>query len=185
VDRHQQGPRAAATILAATREVLAEDGYRGLTVEGVAARAKVGKATIYRWWTGKETLVADALADTYTVEEVPDLGDSRAELTAAVRLVLRNYTGHAFDLTLPALAADCAAKPDLLDGLRSGFLHRERAAVAATVRRAMERGDARGRLDPDFVHDVWVGAILYRRVISGDALTDRVVDDLVNLVLAD
>src|SRR5262245_15344500 len=87
------GARAAATILAATRELLVEDGYRGLTVEAVAARAKVGKATIYRWWAGKETLVADALADTYTVEDVPDLGDSRAELTAAVRLVLRNYTG--------------------------------------------------------------------------------------------
>jgi AcrR family transcriptional regulator len=79
-----RGARAAATILAATRELLAEDGYRGLTVEAVAARAKVGKATIYRWWAGKETLVADALAGTYTVEEVPDLGDSRAELTAAV-----------------------------------------------------------------------------------------------------
>ena len=80
--------------------------------------------------------------------------------------------------------ADCAAKPDLLDGLRTRFLHRERAAVAAAVRRAIARGDALSRLDPDFVHDVWVGTILYRRLISGSELTDLVVDDLVNLVLA-
>jgi AcrR family transcriptional regulator len=182
---HRDGPRSRGPILAATRDLLIEQGYRALTVEAVAARAKVGKATIYRWWAGKETLVADALAATFTVEDIADIGDSRAELVAAARLVLDNYTGPGVAVALPALAADCASRPHLLDGLRSRFVHREKAVVAAVVQRAIARGDARDRHDPDFIHDAWVGTILYRRVFCGADPTDRLVDDLVNLVLAD
>lgn len=185
MDTRNNGPRSRDQILAATRDLLIEEGYRALTVEAVAARAKVGKATIYRWWSGKETLVADALAGTFVIEDIPDIGDSRAELAAAVRLVLRNYTGPGVDLALPALAADCAGKPHLLDGLRTRFVYREKAVVAAVVRRAVARGDVRDRLDPDFVHDAWVGTILYRRVFCGADASDRLVGDLVSLILPD
>ncbi|MFC4149906.1 TetR/AcrR family transcriptional regulator [Micromonospora mangrovi] len=180
-----RGPRSADAILAATREVLTEIGYRGLTVEAVAARAKVGKATIYRWWSGKEELAVDALAAVFEAEEIPDVGDSRRELRRAVQMTMDNYTGHAFDLALPALASDCATDPTLLEHLRARFLRRKREFVAAALHRAADRGDLPSDVDTDLVQDVWAGTIVYRRVISGGALDAQLVESLLDLVLRD
>jgi AcrR family transcriptional regulator len=180
-----RGPRAAAAILAATRDVLTEIGYRGLTVEAVAARAKVGKATIYRWWSGKEELAVDALAAVFEAEEIADVGDTRQELRRAVQMTMNNYTGHAFDLALPALAADCATSPVLLEHLRLRFLHRKREFVAAALHRAARRGDLPADVDTDLVQDIWAGTIVYRRVISGGPLDEQLVERLLDLVLVD
>src|ERR1700712_204220 len=78
--------RSEAAILTATRELLSKGGVRELTIEGVAARAGVAKTTIYRRWRSKDELALAVLIDmVQSVVGVPDLADTRAELTALVK----------------------------------------------------------------------------------------------------
>lgn len=178
-----QRARSADRILAAARQLLAERGYSALTIEAVAATAGVGKATIYRWWPGKEALLADALAETFLAEEIPDLGDTAAELRRAVDLTIANYTGDALTQALPALAVDCARDPQLLARFRDGFLRRKRAHITAALRRAVTRGDLPAALDAELVQDLWAGTVLYRRVLMDAPVDADLADRLVRLVL--
>src|SRR5438270_13048629 len=81
----QQGKRTEGAILKATSELIVEVGVRGLTVEGVAARAGVAKTTVYRRWRSKEELALAVLLEMVKeVVAVPDLGNVRDELIAFV-----------------------------------------------------------------------------------------------------
>jgi AcrR family transcriptional regulator len=70
-------------ILDAALEVLADSGYDRLTMDAVAHRAKASKATLYRRWNSKATLVVEALARAKGVPELPDTGDLRSDLLTA------------------------------------------------------------------------------------------------------
>lgn len=106
------GPRSLSKILDAARDVLSAQGYPALTIEAVAAAAGVGKSTIYRWWPSKEALVADALAEIFRAEEIPDLGDTHAELRHAVDMTIDNYANEDMATSLPALAGGLLPTPN-------------------------------------------------------------------------
>ncbi|RKN45559.1 TetR/AcrR family transcriptional regulator [Streptomyces hoynatensis] len=177
------GPRSAPQILGAAREVLSAQGYAALTIEAVAAAAGVGKSTIYRWWPSKEALVADALAEIFRAEEIPDLGDTRAELRHAVDMTIDNYANEDMAASLPALAAGLLHHPELLARFRESFLSRKRENIAAALRRGVRRGDLPDDLDTDLVQDVWAGTIVYRRLMTGAPLDADLAERLVRLVL--
>ncbi|MFD3586138.1 TetR/AcrR family transcriptional regulator [Streptomyces sp. NPDC058683] len=175
-------PRSAPKILDATRDLLAAQGYSTLTIEGVAAAAGVGKSTIYRWWPNKEALVADALAEVFRAEEIPDRGDTRAEVREAVDMTIRNYANEDLAASLPALAAGLLPHPELMARFRETFLRRKRQNIDVVLRRGMERGDLPPDLDTELVQDLWAGAILYRRLMIGSPLDDDLAERLVELV---
>ncbi|MCG5215807.1 TetR/AcrR family transcriptional regulator [Streptosporangium sp. KLBMP 9127] len=175
------GPRGAARIHQAAREVLAGRGYSALTMEAVAAAAGVGKSTIYRWWPNKEALLADALAEVFKGEEIPDLGDTRAELRRAVDMTMDNYADAGLAIALPALAADLARHPELLARFREVFLWRKRGNIAAALHRGVDRGDLPATLDTDLIQDLWAGTIMYRRLMTGGPLDDDLAERLVQL----
>lgn len=164
--------------------MLARQGYAALTIEAVAATAGVGKSTIYRWWPNKETLLADALAEIFRGDEIPDLGDTRAELRRAVDMTIDNYANEDLASALPALAAGLLPNPELMAGFREGFLHRKRENIAVALRRGIARGDLPAALDTDLVQDLWAGTVLYRRLMVGAALDDSLAERLVDLVFA-
>lgn len=110
------GPRSVSKILAAARDVLSGQGYPALTIEAVAAAAGVGKSTIYRWWPSKEALVADALAEIFRADEIPDLGDTHAELRRAVDMTIDNYANEDMAASLPALAGGLLPTPNSWPG---------------------------------------------------------------------
>ncbi|MFD1546526.1 TetR/AcrR family transcriptional regulator [Nonomuraea guangzhouensis] len=176
------GPRAASRIRQSAREVLAERGYADLTVEAVAAKAGVGKSTIYRWWPNREALLADALAEIFKGDEIPDLGDTQAELRLAVDMTIDNYADADLAIAVPALAADLARSPELLASFRETFLLRKRDNIAVALRRGIDRGDLPAALDTGLVQDLWAGTILYRRLLSGSPLDDQLAERLVRLV---
>ncbi|HYY19680.1 MAG TPA: helix-turn-helix domain-containing protein, partial [Streptosporangiaceae bacterium] len=74
--------RSHQAILAATTQLLAEVGYTALTIEGVATRARVGKATVYRWWPSKGALVMEAMGTALDMTRVTETGDLRHDLLA-------------------------------------------------------------------------------------------------------
>jgi AcrR family transcriptional regulator len=179
--RSEEADRA---ILDAAIEVFAEAGLDGVTVEGVAARAGVGKATIYRRYPGKVELViaaASALceaeapdADTGTVDE-----DLRVIGRNLVRLLSRTPAGRA----MPQLVADAALNDELRVAHRQ-FVARRRERTVAAVRRGIVRGELRDDTDVDLVVDLIGGPIFYRHLVSGGRIDAAFADRLVASALA-
>jgi AcrR family transcriptional regulator len=173
--------RSEQAILEATRELIAERGVEGLTVEAVAARSGVAKTTIYRRWRDKEELALAVLVDkTDKISAPPDLGDTRKELLTFVRTAKkiikpsRVYQG---------LASDIATKPKL------GRIYREKIVDVrlAEVKTVIDRGIARGDLRPDtdvrIAHELLVGPLFYRLLFSGAPLDTKHENQIVDAVM--
>ncbi len=184
VHRPPGRPRSAAAdraILRAAVDLLADEGYGGVTMEGVAARAGVGKATVYRRWPCKSALVVDAI-DTCRehASQPPDTGSVRADLLAFVRGFMHHLRTSDAGRVMPALVAELARSPELASAFREGFVAPRRAKVLEAVRRGVERGEVRPGVDAELVADGVVALLMHRFLITGmpidDDLPERVVD---------
>ncbi len=179
-------PRSAEAdraILRAAVDLLADEGYGGVTMEGVAARAGVGKATVYRRWPCKSALVVDAVT---TCRESgvrpPDTGSAREDLLVFVRGFMHHLRTSDAGRVMPALVAELSRSPELAQAFREGFVQPRRAKVLEAVRRGVERGEVRAGVDPELVADGVVALLLHRFLVTGmeidDELPERVVDIL-------
>ncbi len=179
--RSEEADRA---ILDSAIEVFAESGLDGVTVEGVAARAGVGKATIYRRYPGKVELVI-AAATALCEAEAPDVDtgavdeDLRVIGRNLVRLLSRTPAGRA----MPQLVADAALNDELRVAHRQ-FVARRRERTAAAVHRGIERGELRDDTHVDLVVDQISGPIFYRHLVSGGRIDAAFADQLVQSALA-
>lgn len=174
-------PQAHDAILDATLELLGEVGYGRLTVEGVAARARVGKTTVYRWWPTRTSLVIEALDRYLDAPPVQPSGDSRAEVRALVQRIAETFARPPLGEVLPALAVDLTRDPEAAEQFRQ-MLGPRRAANAAVLYHAAGRGDLPHDIDPHALLDILAGAILYRSLMRA-APTPALIDQLIDLVL--
>jgi AcrR family transcriptional regulator len=181
--KSRRSERAHAAILTATTELLAEVGYGALTIEGVAARAGVGKATVYRWWPSKGALVIEAVSLALPMPAPIDTGDLRDDLTAVVRRVVDTLTRVPEGAVIPALAADVMSDPQLAEQFRSQLLRPRRSAVVEVLLRAVDRGELPTDVDTDVLLDIYSGAVFYRVLVRGEPVTDLLADQLVGLLL--
>jgi AcrR family transcriptional regulator len=158
--------RADDAILEAAVEIFAEVGLEGLTVEGVAARAGVGKATIYRRYPGKVDLVVAAVR-CFTQPRLapPDTGTTRGDLAALVDGLIAMLTTTPLGRALPTLVATRTRVPEL-DRTYTDIVGEKRARSAVVIRRGIERGDLRADVDPEIVIDCYVSPIFYRFLVS-------------------
>lgn len=185
VHRPPGRPRSAEadrSILRATVDLLADEGYGGVTMEGVAARAGVGKATVYRRWASKSALVVDAVAACREIGAAPppDTGSAREDLLAFVRGFMHVLRASDAGRVMPALVAELAHNAELAEAFREGFVQPRRARVLEAVRRGVERGEVRADVDPEVVADAVVALLQHRFLVTGmeidDELPERVVD---------
>jgi len=185
-ERRRPGrPRDAGAddaIMDAVVELLTEVGFGGLTIDAVAHRAGVGKATIYRRWDGKEQLVLDALAAGRIPVPQPDTGTLRDDLLAYYLPLADIEAQQGAVRLMPALAAEAAVDPDLADRLHA-FVSDRRAPVAGILRRAQERGEVNDDVDIELVVDLLTGAIMYRLYFSGAVVDEDVIRRLLEGVL--
>lgn len=185
-ERRRPGrPRDAGAddaIMDAVVELLTEVGFGGLTIDAVAHRAGVGKATIYRRWDGKEQLVLDALAAGRIPVPQPDTGTLRDDLLAYYLPLADIEAQQGAVRLMPALAAEAAVDPDLADRLHA-FVSDRRAPVAGILRRAQERGEVNDDVDIELVVDLLTGAIMYRLYFSGAVVDEGVIRRLLEGVL--
>jgi AcrR family transcriptional regulator len=179
----RRSPRAHAAILTATTDLLAEAGYGALTIEGVAARAGVGKTTVYRWWPTKGALVIEAVAAALPMPTQADTGDLRHDLLTAVRQVVHTFARTPAGAVIPALAADVMSDPELAEQFRNQLIRPRRSAVVELLLRAAARGDLPQDVDTDLLLDVYAGAVFYRMLVSGEPVTDLLAEQLVGLLL--
>jgi len=186
VQRPPGRPRSAEAdraILRAAVDLLADEGYGGLTMEGVAAKAGVGKATVYRRWPTKSALVVDAVsACRETGWLPPDTGSARDDLLAFVAGFMHHLRTSDAGRVMPALVTELSRSPELAVAFREGFVQPRRARVLEAVRRGVDRGEVRPDVDPELVADAVVALLMHRFLITGmdidDELPERVLDML-------
>jgi AcrR family transcriptional regulator len=134
-------PEVDEAILAAAMDLLAEIGYARLTMDQVAARAKVGKASVYLRWPNKVALVGEAIRHrSAVVPEVPDTGSLREDVRTFLRALLRSKS--AAQRAVTAVAGEIASNPELAKAWRQGVA----GTLVACVREIVERAVARGEL---------------------------------------
>lgn len=167
-------------ILDAARELLSEEGFSDLRLEHVAARAGVGKATIYRRWGSKEALAQELLAELAGPHiAVAETGDTRAELLAAVTNPMRAATDTPFGPVIRALLSQIAVNPTLGDPFRATVVQARRDEVGRVIARGIARGDLRADADPTIATELLVGPVYFRLMFGGeldDAFATRIVD---------
>jgi AcrR family transcriptional regulator len=169
-------------ILDAARELLVQDGFADLRLEHVAARAGVGKATIYRRWSSKEALALDLLLELAAPHiAIEDTGDTRTELLAAVTNAMRALTDTPFGPVIRALLSQIAINPSLGDPFRARVVQGRRDEVGRVIGRGITRGDLRPDVDTSVATELLVGPVYFRLMFGGELTLDfaeRVVDSV-------
>ena len=140
-------PELDRAILEATIEVLETDGFHNLSIDAVAARAKVGKTTIYRRWPSKAPLVVDALAHlkASTSSDVPEDLSTREALVRIMSDLVRKSSSA--EQLLAGLVDEMARDPELAETVRTGIVAPRRKVIFAALERGIERGEVRPDVD--------------------------------------
>ena len=178
-DRRLGRPRDArvdAAVLQATRELLAEKGFAATTVEAIASRAGVGKATIYRRWPGKRELVLDALAtlnDDFPAAPDPHWG-TRELLLMALRHMNNRDTDTLAGRIMPRMMVYSVSQPDLYAEYFDRIIMPRRRWLYATLRQGIDRGELRPDLDLEMAAVALIGPVLLQ--INGGGRREPQVD---------
>jgi AcrR family transcriptional regulator len=177
-------PRNAETdraMLEAARALIVEGGFDDLKLEHVAARAGVGKATLYRRWASKRELGLDLLAHFSNRAPVPDLGDTRAELRAFVAATIESVTATDYGPIFRALLSEIVIQADLDDPY--GVEHARRTDVSAVIRRGIRRGDLDDSAERAGIGaELLIGPVLFRLLFGGD-LDDPFAESIIDTFL--
>jgi AcrR family transcriptional regulator len=171
-------------ILKAAYQILRESGFAGFTVEGVAARAGAGKATIYRWWQTKGKLAIEAflLALAPQIDAAPESDSALADLRAHVHKAAAIYRGRAGQLLreLIALGQEDAETSRIL---RSEFVAPRYGKAIALLERARAAGELAPGVDIEVLADALWGPIFHRLLVSRMPIDRAYVERLLELVL--
>ena len=169
------------SIRRAAIDLLAEEGYGGLTMEGVAARAACGKATIYRRWPSKSALVIEAINVCCTESApIPDTGSARGDLLAFISSMVTVMRESDAGRVMPALVAELPRSPELAETFRLHFVQPRRALLIDRLQRGVDRGELRPEADLELVADASVALLQHRLLVTGMTidvgLPGRIVD---------
>ena len=185
---HRPGrPRSAeagAAILGVATDLLAEKGLSRMSIEEVAARAGVGKATIYRRWPSRGALALDAFLTEFQSQlTLPHTGRFREDLRAAVKSWVRAVATTRAGRMLAGLIAEAQRDPDLAVAWRARVFNPLREQHRALVDQAIRRGDLPAGTDADLVLDLVFGSAYHRLLHGHLPLDERFVTQAVDLVV--
>ncbi|MFC4564442.1 TetR/AcrR family transcriptional regulator [Nocardiopsis mangrovi] len=187
-NRSRRSESSRRAILDATYGLVLEKGYAKLTIEAIAARAGVGKQTIYRWWPSKGAVMFDSfldVADDRSGEDValPDTGDIAADLKAVLRATVDEYNDAAYSARLRALNAELLTDPKLSAELFERMLAPGLAAYLTRLEAARSAGEIAADADLETAIEVLLSPIHYRWQLGTGPLTHAFTDSIVDLVL--
>jgi AcrR family transcriptional regulator len=189
IQHRRRGAALEDAILAATYAELSEVGYTAFSVESVAARARTGKASIYRRWPTKQELVMDTLCmrlptpqqcgldpmwdDSMTTE------DALRQIAQAICGVLKSPAGRA----MRAIKCEALGDPELARALDERFQAPRRAALIALLKRGVERGEVRPEAASPLIADVLPAVLTHRVLLQGEEINENDVTDIVEQIL--
>lgn len=177
--------RTDEAILAAALALLEERSLAEMTMDDIAARAQVSKASVYRRWPSKGTLAFDAfMSDFRRRQPEPDTGTLRGDLHRALRGWVRAVRRAETARTLRGLIAEVQRDPDLAGAWRERFVEPLRARHRLILERAVARGELSPTVDGEVLIDLLYGPAYHRLLHGHLPLTDRFVDEVVDAVVA-
>ncbi len=174
--------RTRRVVLEAALDELAEVGYGALTVEGVARRAGVGKATMYRHWAGKLDLVGEAITMLKQNVKAPDTDDHRERIAGFVRALAEHLAVSRSSACLPAII-DASERDEAVREMHHLTSAARRAYVADLLDEARRAGHLAADLDLDLLAQLLVGPLFLRRLTTSEPFPVDRVEDLVAMVL--
>jgi len=185
-DPARRNERSRQAVLEATRELISEVGYAKISIEGIAARAGVGKQTIYRWWRSKGAVVFDsflALSEGADGMALPDTGDIEADLKTVMRATAAEFADPAFEAPIRALNLEIAGDPEL------AALYREKLAAPVDeakkdrLRSAVRAGQIAADADLDLALELLYAPLYQRWMLRTGPITQEYADALVDHLL--
>jgi AcrR family transcriptional regulator len=180
-------PRDARIDAAVARATLAEITEKGLsaaTMEAIAARADVGRATLYRRWPSKEALLRFLASQVFEDYEPADTGDLRKDLLAVYEPIVEQLRdGEPIAVLMPILVAQAAHDQGIRRFVAAAAAERQAGATDA-LRRAERRGELRPGVDIETVVDMIAGAFSHRLLLHGEPVTAEYVRTVLDQAIA-
>lgn len=175
--------RSRRVILSAALDVLGDMGYGGLTIEAVAARAGVGKSTVYRHWCGgKVELVEDAIRSLKTAVAWPTTGPVRDRVLNVLRQIARAMDDSTWSTCLPAIIEAAQRDPEVM-AIHRRLGAERRQLLVGLLAEGVQSGEVSPDADLAVLADCLVGPILLRRLLLQEPFDDAAIAGLVDQVL--
>ncbi|MDQ1011153.1 TetR/AcrR family transcriptional regulator [Streptomyces sp. NPDC002867] len=188
-DSSRRSERSRRAIYEAALALVGEAGYGKTTIEGIAARAGVGKQTIYRWWPSKAAVLLEAfldLAEQAAEEagggeyEIPDTGDVEADLRLVLRATVDEMNSPAYDAPARALTAEGVVNPEVGAQFVEKLLEPQLQLYVTRLRAAQDAGQVRRGIDLRIALELFTGPLAHRWLLRTLPLTHDYADALVD-----
>ncbi|MEU3351148.1 TetR/AcrR family transcriptional regulator [Streptomyces sp. NPDC037389] len=185
-DAARRSQRSRQAICEAALSLVGETGYDKLTIEGIAARAGVGKQTIYRWWPSKGAVLLDAFTETVEAGEgmLPDTGDLATDLKAVLRATVDEFNDPAFQAPYRALYVAMVNDSEVSAGFTNKVMEPGTQAYVDRIRAAQDAGQVADEVDPRLAAELILGPFAQRWLLRSQPLTHEFADSLVDMTLA-
>jgi AcrR family transcriptional regulator len=178
-----RSPETREGILKAAYEMLNEVGFIDLTIEGVAARAEVGKPTIYRRWKTKAALVMDAFLEAVNPEiAFPDTGVVKEDFREQMQKIVRLMNSPRGEVLANVIGCGQADK-ELMTAFRENWLTPRREDAKRIFQRGVERGELKEAIDAEIAIDALYSPLFYRLLLKHQPLTNKFVNEIVDVVM--
>lgn len=187
--QRRRGAALEDAILSAAWAELTEVGYTAFSVEAVAARARTGKASIYRRWSRKQDLVMDALCARLPtpqdcgIEPVLDDSITTADALRTIARVISGLLHSPAGDAMRAVKCEAAADPELARAIDERFQAPRRAAMVALLQRGVARGEVRPEAATELVADVLPAVLSHRIVLQREPVSEQDITDIIEQVL--
>lgn len=175
---------ARIAILGATLSLLETRSLQQITIEAIAKAAGVGKATIYRWWPSKVSVVIDAFVQNYIVQTPMPKGVScREAITAHVHRMVQQYSGRGGRLVAQILG-EGQSDPEVLREFRERFFDGRRALVRDVIEEGRRNGEFRMDVESEFLMDMVYSPVYFRLIMGHLPLSQEFADELAESTMA-
>lgn len=178
-------PRVTDAIVNAVFDELAEKGFLGMSMDGIARRAGVGKSALYRRWPSKVEMTVSVLSVlSVTNEPAADTGSLEGDVRALLDDILRWLSNPHLRRIYPDLLAEAQRNPTLADALMEHVGRPRRIRAQSVLDRAAARGEVSGSADNDLILDVFAALIFWRLIALSRPVTDAYLDRITKLIMS-
>ncbi|SEL52877.1 TetR/AcrR family transcriptional regulator [Rhodococcus maanshanensis] len=186
----QRNPAIDAAVLEATRQLLADKGYAGTSIDAIATRAGVGRPAIYRRWPSKAHIVNEAIYPVLDAEQAADLGAGLGaegpiadQVRALVHGAVALFAAPATRAAAPGLMSEVRTNAELREVLVVRMLAGVRVELKRRLEAAKERGEIRAGVDADTLLDIMAGAAIFAMSVRDVEDPGPFADSLADIVL--